>query len=208
MDTAIDLSNMPWTSVLTLASGYAGYFVAHLGIRGHHKAADVTFGTIMFGFWGLLAYQIMIHRFEFGSIASSFSAFVVAVFLGALWSAKGRNLFTRLVRASTVSQSDDLPSAWADLCISKETHAYQLSVKTLDGNIYHSDDLTKFSNHPNGPCVLGASGDILIYATHVKFAGEDDFTEMTGLSDWNCGDEITYIPASQVIRVDLRRKPR
>ena len=53
-----DLITLPWVTILTLASGYAGYYVANVGIREHHKPIDVIFSTLVFGFISAFAYNV------------------------------------------------------------------------------------------------------------------------------------------------------
>jgi len=49
MEDLTKLVNLPWATLLTLASGYAAYYVANVGVRDHHKPVDVTFSTLVFG---------------------------------------------------------------------------------------------------------------------------------------------------------------
>lgn len=83
----------------------------------------------------------------------------------------------------------------------------QLSVQLKDGSWLMCDDLAKFADSPNGPCVLGAKGDILIYVTDKQSDIGVAFYPTANPVDPDWGHEITYIPADQIIRVDLRRKP-
>jgi hypothetical protein len=200
-----DLITLPWATLLTLASGYAGYYVANVGIREHHKPIDVIFATLVFGFISACAYNVCREIFEIRLAWSSAIAFVFAMVVGALWSWGGRSAVERLLRKSRVSHSDDLPSAWVAL-FGVKIAATQLSVKLKDGSWLMCDDLTKFSSSPNGPCVLGAKGDILMYVTHKQTDIGIAFFPTTYPVDAEWGHEITYIPADQVARVDLRRK--
>lgn len=42
-----DLLNLPWATLVTLASGYIGYFIANVGVNEHHKTRDVTFTMLV-----------------------------------------------------------------------------------------------------------------------------------------------------------------
>jgi hypothetical protein len=68
------------------------------------------------------------------------------------------------------------------------------------------DDLEKFASSPNGPCVFGAKGDILMYVTHKQSDIGVAFFPTTHPIDADWGHEITYIPADEIARVDLRRR--
>jgi hypothetical protein len=204
---AISFVNLPWATLLTLASGYAAYYVANVGVREHHKPVDVTFSTLVFGFFAAFAYELLRIELLASVLVASAMAFLWAILLGGLWSRFGREFLTRALRLSDVSFSDDLPSAW--LAIFKQrAYATQLSVKLKDGSWVKCEDLGRFADKLNGPCVLGMKGDLLMYITHVQAPSEDGFEECPGVTDDVWGDEITYIPADQIARIDYRRARR
>lgn len=206
METAIKIAQLPWTTIMTLASGYAGYFIAHLGARGHHKSADITFGTLIFGFWGLFAYLAALESAAISSLGASLVAIVATVALGGLWSILGRWVLEWILRALGVSHSDDLPSAWAALGRRVNVTPLQASIKTTDGMIYHCDDLFSFRDEPDGAFILGGNGDVLLHVTHIKYPNADDFEEIRDVRSAEWGTEITYFPREQIARLDLRRK--
>jgi hypothetical protein len=207
MEDLTKLVNLPWATLLTLASGYAAYYVANVGVRDHHKPIDVTFSTLVFGFFSAFVYAICRRQFDSGLLTASLLSFGAALLFGALWSVFGRRALERVLRRSNVSLSDDIPSAWTALFRAK-THATQLSVKLKDGTWLKCENLRPFANHPNGPCVFGGKGDVIMYVTHVKAPTDADFEECTALTDETWGDEVTYIPADQIARVDYRRTRR
>jgi hypothetical protein len=87
-----DLVNLPWATLLTLASGYAGYYVANVGLRDHHKPIDVIFSALVFGFFSAFAYNICRVIVDASILWSSVVAFLSATVLGGLWSRVGRGL--------------------------------------------------------------------------------------------------------------------
>ncbi|WGR93509.1 hypothetical protein MTX26_27745 [Bradyrhizobium sp. ISRA443] len=207
MDDVVKLVNLPWATLVTLASGYAAYYIANVGVRDHHKPIDVAFSTLVFGFFSAFAYAVCRRRYGADLLAASVFAFGAALVIGASWSLFGRATFERLLRRSQVSLSDDLPSAWMALFRAK-TYATQLSVKLKDGSWVKCEDLNAFTECPNGPCVLGAKGDVLMYVTHIKSPSDEDFEPCTGLIDKEWGDEVTYIPADQIMMIDFRRRKK
>lgn len=203
----LELANQSWSALLLIASGYAAYYVANVGIRDHHKPADVTFSTLVFAFVAAFAFYFCKWVLATSLVVSSGATFAFALIAGAAWGAFGRPRFVGFLRATRVSHSDDLPSAW--MAIFRERRvARQLSVQLKDGTWLMCADLSKFAASPNGPCVLGAKGDILMYVTDkmtdklskrgVGFIPEPDPIDAL----W--GHEITYIPADQIARVILR----
>lgn len=206
------LINAPWTTILTLATGYAAYFVAHVGLREHHQPVDQAFRVILYGFFGMVAYVTTTTQFGRGTIAGSLAALLAAVALGALWRKWGRRSLTGALRGGRISMSDDLPTAWAALAdAGEQALASQLAVRLADGTILFCDDLARFRTAPNGPCILGGSGDVLMYVTHIGKPDSADklaWKEASDLQGALDGLMISYIPRDQIRRVQLRRLPR
>jgi hypothetical protein len=200
------LHNLPASVLLAIAAGYAGYFVAYVGVRDHHKTVDVTFGTLVFGFFATTAFEASEKWLGWGTIVSSFVGFCTAVLLGAFWSRWFRQWTMSCLRFSKVTHADDLPSAWMALFRQTNLNTLQLSVKLKDGTWLKTDDLSKFQRAPNGPCTFGGAGDLLMYVTHQKSPEDEDFEEVDGVQDPKWGDEITFIPRDQIARIDVRRK--
>ncbi|MFN7003743.1 MAG: hypothetical protein ACK4NW_09980 [Roseinatronobacter sp.] len=206
-ETAITLTELPWATVLTLAAGYCGYFIAHQGVREHHKAADVTFGTLAFGFWGLLTFQYFqtSGRFGLDPVLASVSGFAASVILGALWSSIGRRCSDAILRTLGATLHDDCPSAWAAIGRDPNLAMTQMSVKLTNGDIYMTDDLSRFRNVPHGPCTFGGRGDVIMFVTDICYADADEF-ENVELGDFeSLGYEATYIPKEQISRIEFRQ---
>lgn len=199
------IAALPWNTLLTLAAGYAGYYTANIGVRTHHKAVDVTFGSLVFGFLGIFAYELCRQQ-RVNILIASIVAFVVAVILGGLWSKWGRGAMLRCLRGTRVSHNDDVPSAWVSLFTQTNLSTLQLSVKLTNGNWLKCNDLSAFEHSPNGPCTFGEGGDILMYVTHFQPAGSDAFEPNHEVDDAGWGEEITYIPREQIALVDIRRR--
>lgn len=196
-----DVTSLPWITLLTLACGYIGYYIANVGSRDHHKQIDVAFSSLVFGLVAVSIYQLAVDQFSNIYLATASSLFVVIV-AGALWKVFGIKLLRSGLRLCRVSFADDVPQAWMSLFDAKA--ASELSVETKDGTIYLSQNLDNFRKYPNGPCVFGASGDVLLYATSIKKM-DGDWEDQSDLyyEDW--GVVITYIPATEVKRVRYRR---
>lgn len=192
-----------WELLLTISCGYAGYFVANVGARAHHKTIDVTFSTVVYGFFGTGAYLCLL-AFNSPLWLATLGAFTGSMMSAGLWAANLRDRFTILLRKAGVSHNDDLPSALASMFTDKKSHSTQLSVRLSNGVWLMCADLARFKKAPNGPCVLGSSGDVLMYVTHHRDPGGDYEECEVDVPGW--GVELTYIPANQVTRIDLRKK--
>lgn len=206
LETAVHLTELPWVTVLTVASGYCGYFVAHQGNRAHHQTADITLGTLAFGFPSLIVFQSLqsLWQFPISSLIWSLLGFLVSVITGAVWSRYGRHQSDEILRKLGATLSDDCPSAWAALGRDPNIITKQISVKLTNGDVYLSEDLWEFRKLPYGPCTFGGNGDIILYVTHVRYSDGDSFEmlEQGNIEEW--GREATYIPKEQIARVDIR----
>lgn len=198
-----ELTNLPWATVLFLAAGYAGYFIANTGAREHHKPTDTAFSSAVFGFFALFAYQLLIRQ-EMGVLWGSMLSFGSACVLGGVWRKWGRFLLLKALRAFRISFTDDIQSAWAALGSATNVSATELCVYLKNGTLLQSSDLAQFNHLPNGPCILGGNGDVLMYVTNARGA-DGELTSNDALSHKGWGTEITYIPAAEIARIDLRR---
>lgn len=198
------LRELPWVTLLTLASGYAGYFLSHVGVRDHHKATDVAFVTLIFGLIAAGIYHIMTGTLEISVAWASITAFLGSTICGAIWNAFGRSLLYKVLRSTGISYNDDTPSAWASMYNARHGGVRELYVLVQDGTWLGCNNLQDFADEPNPGCAFGPDGDILMYVTHRKKPGDKAFEECPSVRDeW--GTEITYIPKSQIARVDIRR---
>lgn len=198
-----NILNLPWATLVTLACGYMGYFIAHVGIRDHHKSIDVAFSTLVFGFVAAFSYQIARYAGN-GMLSSSLYAALVACLVGAIWRVAGRPLLRWILRVGDIAHADDTPSAWLSLFDVKNIKATQLTVRIKDGTLLHCSDLHMFKDAPNGAFVFGSTGDILLYATHIREPGGEWEAQLD--DDAPAGFAITYIPASEVSRVRFQRE--
>ncbi|GLS87713.1 hypothetical protein GCM10010873_26870 [Cypionkella aquatica] len=205
----LSLSSAPWTTVLTFAAGYAGYFIAHVGLREHHQALDQLFRVMLYGFWGLFTYLAARIYGGVEILSASALGFLVSALLGVAWRRVGGPWLTRVLRGSRASLSDDLPSAWGAIsAVGERVHGRQIMVTLADGTALFCDDLSKFVGLPNGPCVFGAAGDLLIYATHTGRDGPTGATiwePVESQADAFWGAQITYVPKEQILRIKYRR---
>ncbi|MGO7185299.1 hypothetical protein ACCT14_33035 [Rhizobium brockwellii] len=200
------LVNLPWATLLTLASGYSGYFIANTGVRSHHKAIDVAFSTLVFGFFGSFAYQAFIHA-GYSKFWASLIAFLAAIVIGGLWRKFGRDLMEDWLRDSDISYANDTPDAWRSIFKIQNADMRQITVKLTDGGWLHCADLRTFKEKPCGPCILGEAGDLLMYVTHQKAPGEAEFRELSNV-DGLWGAQMTYLPKDKIALVDMRFKVR
>lgn len=207
-----NLLDLPVTTLITLASGYIGYCIANTGIRDHHKQIDTAFLTLVYGVVGMIAYNILAIPLScfwkpLSIICGTIAAFGASAWAGAYWRKTGKDKLKKFLNEKEISYADDLPSAWLGLFDVKTHTNEQLTVIIKDGTVYHCNNLSEFKDEPNGPCYLGPNGDVLMYVTNI-YNSEGNELKHPPIKDPDWGNEITYLPASEICRVYLRRKQK
>lgn len=194
-----------WQLQVAIGAGYTAYMIAYTGIRHHHQTIDTTFRTIAFG---LVATAVMLSMPNSEKVLVIALGFAATVAVGLVWRTAGMAIWEGLLRGLDISWADDTPSAWAKLTADQRHYITQISVLTTDGIRLRCNDAAFCGTLPLGPCVLGTNGDVLLYVTHTKKAGEQgEETESASMKDTGQGPKITYLPASSIKRIDIRRKP-
>lgn len=194
-----DLLNQPWQIQVAIGSGYAGYMVAYLGLRDHHKAADALFRAIAFS---LVATAVLSISGALTPFARGILAFLTTVAAGAFWRRLGIKLFEKGVRAIG-TRSDDWPSAWAKIALANDRTVSQLAVELDDGTWLYCHETAQFADAPHDACTFGGIGDLALYVTHKKPQGVEQF-EVPGVIDEHHGTKLTYVPASRIRSVTVR----
>lgn len=115
-------------------------------------------------------------------------------------------ILTNLLRGPNTTWSDDTPSAWARLQENREYPLSQISVLLKDGTWLHCGQTSAFNSAPYSPAVLGTNGDVLMYLTSIKPKDGEERLQSTTI-DPDYGARLTYIPASEIARVNVRLMP-
>ncbi|HBK4616632.1 MULTISPECIES: hypothetical protein [Klebsiella] len=199
------LLDLPWPTLVTLAAGYIGYFVANVGVKDQHKAVDITFSALVFGLFSAGIY----HASVWGGINAYMAAFpaVMAAFVaGSCWRKYGRKWMYSLLRKYDISWSDDTSSAWQAMFGHTQYRVTEIFVYLKDGSGLLSRLPGNYEEWPNGPFTLGNHGDISLYVTHRKSINGEAWEEYEGVVHQSWGALATWVPADQIARVDIRRK--
>ena len=198
-----DLLSLSWTLQVALGSGYSAYIIAYRGIRLHHAARDTLFISLVFS---LVASAGLYCLRGINPVLSGTIAFLLTLASGILWRLVGSRILATVLRALNITWSDDTPSAWVRLQENSEYPLSQISVLLKDGTWLHCNDTAKFNDAPYSPAVLGTNGDVLMYLTSVKKTGVEE-KEQTTVLDPSYGARLTYIPSSEIARLNVRLMP-
>ncbi|EAA6041255.1 hypothetical protein CE665_20050 [Salmonella enterica subsp. enterica serovar Poona] len=198
------LINLPWATLVTLASGYIGYFIANVGLKDHHKPIDVTFSTLIFGLFAAMVYQAFIWV-GCGEYFAAFPAVVYAFANGAWWRKYGRKWMYKFLRDHDISWSDSTSSAWQQMFGHTDYRVTEVYIILKDGSGLLSRLPGNYEGLPNGPFTLGDKGDVVLYVTHRSPANSDEWEKYNNAVDSPWGALASWVPADQIARIDIRR---
>lgn len=204
MESLAQLLNLPFDTLAVLACGYIGYRVAFVGHDGPHSPIDVVFSSLIFA---ALAKAAMIFHGPPSVLAAipAFGSVFVSALLWRMWFAP---MMQESFRKRGISDHDRGRTVWETMLMRKLNCPTQMVVDLKDGSSLMCDDLKRFEDNPLGPCLLGPDGSVAIYVTAHRDANADNFIqhECEYVSDPNWGSMMTFIPASEIAQVRMRRR--
>lgn len=193
----------PWTLPLTLqiglATGYLAYVTAYASKRRHHTVVDATFMTFAFGAPAVVLQTVA----PLPPLAFAVAAAAINLCFAVLWRMLGHRLWVALMRAGKVHYEDGLTDAWETVITTPGLKVGQVSVHTTDGRVLYLNDPDKYVDAPEGGLTFGTNGSVLMVVEEERMP---DGTEQVreGISDPHWGTRMTYLPANQIVRINVR----
>jgi len=198
-----DILDLSVQTQAVLASGYAAQMVAFRGLRRDHSAADILFLTLIFGLPCLGALAVG-EKCNWSLWISIPAGLLIACLAGAIWRRWVRVWFDRLLRCTGLAWSSDHKSGWAWVLDSEGKKVSEVVVELKDGTyLYFSGDPERDQQLARPPVHLGADGGVAIRVTQARYPGQDEWSEVSDATN-EAGDNLTFLPPSQIARVDLR----
>jgi hypothetical protein len=195
-----DLLKVSFALQVAIASGYLAYLIAYAGIRQHHTAADALLKSFVFGVIATGIFRIG----PPGALPTTVVAAILPLVAAMLWRWLGIRAWAWLVRKYGISWADDIPTAWLSITATRTDFSpTQISVETLDGRLLFCDDTRRFADAHEGPASFGLSGDLAFYVTDERRA-DGEWVDKKDVRHADEGDLLTYLPASQIKRVEIR----
>ncbi|SMR83399.1 hypothetical protein SAMN04488030_3316 [Aliiroseovarius halocynthiae] len=201
-----DLLELTWQFQVILVAGYLGYIVGFSGQTRHHRSIDTAAITLCFGVIALFVFEQSLLHIPAGyssrnAIASS-ACIVASVAAASIWRAKLRKCFQEILKWISADQDDGHATAWQTITQETGLEYSQVLVTLKDGRCLESYQMEPYSDLPNGAVTLGLDGSVALYVNAIT---ENDIRrEISTISDED-GHRITFIPAEQIVEVDLRR---
>lgn len=196
------LLELPWHIQLALAAGYAGYLVAYLGARSHHRTHDVVFLSLLFSLIASSVYSAS-KAASAGLIQATALAVSCTIFAGIFWRKWGCVWWQKFIRTLNIAHSDDTISALGGLQLRTDTELTGVAVCLADGSWLMCDDTSAFSRCAYPAFTIGEKGDVLMYvSSQCDPTGENKNLESTLHEAY--GDRLTYIPSDRISRINMR----
>lgn len=194
-----DLLDLPLAIQISLGSGYLAYLIAYAGLRQHHNATDALFRTLAFG----LSASLILYLGS-GTVWPLLLAAPAPIVAAVLWRWKVRRMFKAALRLPNISWTDDTPSAWLTV-IGEHTDARpsQIAVDMKNGRTLLCENTRLFANSPHGPAIFGLDGSVAFYVTDER-RSDGKWLKRAEVIHADEGDCLTYIPADQIERIELR----
>lgn len=196
-----EIFDLPLALQTTLGGGYLAYVTAYAGYRKDHGAEDAVFITLAFGLvaWlGFLAGQLV------GWPLAILGGVGAALVAGVAWRRKGRDWWLLAMSALGVHDEDGVHSGWTAFSQAKHT-IHQAAVYTTEGRVLLLENHHAHHAAPWSGLYLGGDGSVIMVVD-----GEERDGKYTAREDveYNWGTRMTFVPASQIARVELRMLPK
>ena len=197
-----DFFNLSLSLQAAIAAGYLGYATAYAGYRRGHKAEDTLFISLVFSAIALLCFGAI--EPCYGPVLAFGGAFAGSLVSACLWRVAGRPIWCRLMAAARVHREDGVHRAW-DCIVQSGRGVGQISVGLKSGRILYLNDRRKFHGSPWDGLYLGGDGSISMAVEEEKLPGGIEEVRQ-GVRDKVWGTRLTYIPAGEVARVNIRMR--
>ncbi|MGR3495402.1 hypothetical protein [Citreimonas sp.] len=193
-----DFWQLPLGIQAALGFGYLAYITAYTGMRRAHSAQDAIFISLAFGSVSFLTFAVFEHL---GGPSALLLSLAAALATACLWRGVARNLWQRLILAVRVHRDDGLFHGW-DAVVQTKGEVGQVSVHTKDGRVLYLNDRKQYRTAPWQGLYLGGDGSVTMIVEEEELPDGSTETRSGILHDE--GARMTYIPASEVARVNIR----
>lgn len=196
----IDFINLGTAVQVSLGAGYLAYCTAYAGFRRHHQTRDTIFISLVFA---AIASTVISLAQNLGTVPVYILSILAALLSAAVWRWFGRELWQKTMHISKVHREDGVETTWEALVQTKKI-VDQISVHLSDGRVLYLNDRPKYVGTPWDGLYLGGDGSVLMVVEEEELPDGTEEERQGICSDW--GTRLTYLPASQIIRVNIRLK--
>lgn len=202
-----DILNLPFEIQLILASGYLSYKISSASLNKNHRTIDEIFQILSFGMIAYITNNLIRNNvpswndWQSMPIATA-SSLLTAIF----WRKWIWDLIKKILKKSGTTNENFYPSSWDHIICHKDILWRYIIVQLKDGYMLESD-LDQVPKHlPFRPLDVDSSGAIALYITSLTRPNQETAVEFgyQRIHDEIGCSQITYIPASEISRIDIR----
>lgn len=187
---------------VALGAGYLGYATAYAGFRKDHRSEDAVFISLAFGAIAYVSFGLA--EAMLGPVGAAVAGFCVSLLAAILWRIAGRDAWLKVMGAAGVHREDGVHSAWAKI-VQSGRQVGQVSVHLKSGRVLYLNDRRKYHDLPFDGLYLGGDGSVAMVVEEEELPDETNEAR-DGIADPDWGLRITYVPAGEIGRVDIRLK--
>lgn len=196
----IDFINLGTTVQVSLAAGYMAYCTAYAGFRRHHQTRDTIFITLVFA---AIASAVISQTQTLGTVTAYVISVLTVLISAALWRWFGKKLWQKLMRFSKVHREDGVETTWENL-VQTDKIVDQISVHLSNERILYLNNRPQYVGTPWDGLYLGGDGSVLMIVEEEELPDGTEEKRTGVRSEW--GTRLTYLPASEITRVNIRLK--
>ena len=191
---------LPLELQVALGGGYLAHAVAYGGLRRSTSATELALRSMAFGLAALLAFRFALKHEAPAGIGVA-AALFCALLLGAFWRRYGMVWANRILSKIGIRE-DGIPDAWTALIQTHNLQVTQLSVHLKNGRtLYHNRNA--YPEAWKDGLYFGSDGSMIIVVEEEELPNGTT-EERKDIHSPKWGTRLTYIPADQVERVNVR----
>ena len=210
----MDFFNAQLSVQVALVGGFFGYAVGYAGYKHAHKISDGFMIFFAFGLISTLIYQTVSglgigHGLipDMDLVPSVIIAVGATVILAAIWRSIGRTFVFKALRFLGVHHDDGNENPW-DTIVGDRSAVQQVSVHLTDGRVLYMSDRTAFVGYLYEGLLLGSDGSVALAVQEEELPPNPDGTvveeQRENVAMPDSGVRLTYIPKSQITRINIR----
>jgi hypothetical protein len=186
---------------VALSAGYLAYITAYAGLRRGHATQDAIFISLVFSVVALLTFDLVPIEQTYLRAAA---ACAVALASGIFWRKLGRPWWLWVMQKTGVHREDGVHSPW-DVIVQTDRKVGQISVHLKSGRTLFMHDRPNFVECPWEGLYLGGDGSVIMVVESEELP-DGTSEQRQAIKDEFWGTRLTYIPVSEIARVNLRMK--
>lgn len=200
-----DLLALTLDMQIALVAGYLGFSAATAGLKHGLRTEDGVFQILVYALPAALILQFDPESYY--RPAAMVLAVGASYGMGLIWRRWLQKRWLEFLYNRGLTTEDSRPSVIDTIIHNQEVEWSQISVMLSDGTKYDLAHPENFTEALTKPVIIDKEGSIALYADHMAKPGEQ-LKALDHIQDGEYGDLLTYIPASQIKRLQIRlRRP-